>query len=265
MTDKQQRTLRRAYGVFLSVFTIIVGILLIVQSQRIYHSEEISPYAPQKVGEALSQIAIFLYLWLGAVVVGWVLWELFPEPSVKNKALVYQTHILKKLRARVPSNTMSEALKRSERTDTVIRYVFIIFGVFAAVMVGICVFDKSNYTPVGNSFNPTSDMLAMLPKILPWIAAFFLVAIAKAIYDEFSAKKKIQELKELFASTKPTERQKTREPIVGERTLSKIKLGLRIGLALCSVLLIVVGALNGGAKELLEKAINICTECIGLG
>ena len=29
--------------------------------------------------------------------------------------------------------------------------------------------------------------------------------------------------------------------------------------------LIVAGALNGGMRDVLVKAINICTECIGLG
>ena len=32
-----------------------------------------------------------------------------------------------------------------------------------------------------------------------------------------------------------------------------------------SICLIVVGVLNGGASDTLQKAINICTECIGLG
>ena len=38
--------------------------------------------------------------------------------------------------------------------------------------------------------------------------------------------------------------------------------GLFLGLAL---VLIVLGAANGGARDVLVKAINICTECIGLG
>ena len=38
--------------------------------------------------------------------------------------------------------------------------------------------------------------------------------------------------------------------------------GLFLGLAL---VLIVLGAANGGTRDVLVKAINICTECIGLG
>ncbi len=36
-------------------------------------------------------------------------------------------------------------------------------------------------------------------------------------------------------------------------------------LVLLAILLIAVGVANGGARDVLVKAINICTECIGLG
>ena len=36
-------------------------------------------------------------------------------------------------------------------------------------------------------------------------------------------------------------------------------------LLLLAILLIPVGAANGGARDVLVKAVNICTECIGLG
>ena len=38
----------------------------------------------------------------------------------------------------------------------------------------------------------------------------------------------------------------------------------RVSILALSVLLIVVGIFNGGAEDVLQKAINICTECIGL-
>lgn len=38
--------------------------------------------------------------------------------------------------------------------------------------------------------------------------------------------------------------------------------GFFLGLAL---VLIVLGAINGGARDVMVKAVNICTECIGLG
>ena len=41
--------------------------------------------------------------------------------------------------------------------------------------------------------------------------------------------------------------------------------GIRGAFAALGVAFIVVGALNGGMRDVLYKAINICMECIGLG
>ena len=40
---------------------------------------------------------------------------------------------------------------------------------------------------------------------------------------------------------------------------------LRAVVMIAAVLLIIAGILNGGALDVLVKAINICTECVGLG
>jgi hypothetical protein len=42
-------------------------------------------------------------------------------------------------------------------------------------------------------------------------------------------------------------------------------LGCRIALGCLAVAFIIAGATNGGMHGVLVKAINICTECIGLG
>lgn len=43
------------------------------------------------------------------------------------------------------------------------------------------------------------------------------------------------------------------------------QLYVRIALALIAIILIVSGIFNGGMRDVLVKAVNICTECIGLG
>ena len=43
------------------------------------------------------------------------------------------------------------------------------------------------------------------------------------------------------------------------------KKALWAALFLAAAVLIVLGVLNGGAQDVLAKAIKICSECIGLG
>ena len=42
-------------------------------------------------------------------------------------------------------------------------------------------------------------------------------------------------------------------------------LAARLAVLAAAIVLIVLGVLNGGMADVLGKAINICTECIGLG
>ncbi|MBO5909804.1 MAG: thioredoxin [Clostridia bacterium] len=42
-------------------------------------------------------------------------------------------------------------------------------------------------------------------------------------------------------------------------------LGVRIAFVGCAVGFIIAGVINGGMTDVLNKAIKICTECIGLG
>ncbi len=45
---------------------------------------------------------------------------------------------------------------------------------------------------------------------------------------------------------------------------SRLKI-LRIALLVLACVLIVAGVFNGSANDVFGKAVNICTECIGLG
>ncbi|MBR4456229.1 MAG: thioredoxin [Solobacterium sp.] len=39
----------------------------------------------------------------------------------------------------------------------------------------------------------------------------------------------------------------------------------RTALVVLAVVFIIMGIANGGARDVLIKAVNICTECVGLG
>ncbi len=72
---------------------------------------------------------------------------------------------------------------------------------------------------------------------------------------------------------KKEKKAKKKKPLVKEKKVKKAhpkarKAGLvlvRVGLATAGILLVALGVYNGGMKDVLLKAINICTQCIGLG
>ncbi len=269
MTEKNKLALRLLYEAVLSIFTITIGALLIAQALKIYGSSDTSPYTREKVVKALSDIAVFLYIWIAAIIGGVIICKLCPDKKTKLKGTLYQTSILKRLKKLLPEAERYEKLKRADTIRKIVWIVCILLGIVSAVAIGCCIFNKNNYTPIGDGFDPTKDMLAMLPVILSWTAVFFITVIAATVYCELSAKRENAEIKKIIATSKKASSAKapnSKEEVLCDDTHRvKIVNATRIALAVVSITFIVIGCFNGGAKELFEKAINICTECIGLG
>lgn len=280
MTEKQQKITRLIYGIVMSVLTITAGVLLIVQSQRIYHTPD--RYSREIVGKYLGEISAVLYIWIAAVVVGAILWQVIPPTQTKLRGTIYQTDVLTKMKRRLPLCVESEKLHRAEIIKKTVWIVAIAFGILATVMVGLVVFDKNYYHLEASEFNPMQDMLDMLPDFMPWVASAFFVAIGVSIYTELSAKYEVNEIKRLIIESKKTPSQSSKDstyaPTLKEKILAHIPeklktenfrryalLGTRVSLAIVAIVFVIVGVINGGLLAVLEKATAICRECIGLG
>lgn len=278
MTEKQKKITRLVYGIILSALTIVAGVLLIVQSQRIYHSTPISPYSREVVAKYLSEISAVLYVWIAAVIVGAILWQIIPPEQKKLRGTIYNTSVLKRTKSRLPLGVSSQKLHRMEVAKAIVWAVAIAFAILSCVMIGLVVWNKNYYHLEASQFNPMQDMLNMLPKFMPWVAAALLVAIGVSVYTEISAKYELNEVKRLIVESKKNpeiipqsvvQKKKLNVEIPQVFKSAKFKkyalLSTRVALAVVAVVFVIVGALNGGLLAVLEKAVNICRECIGLG
>lgn len=279
MSDKTKNLIRQIYSIVLSVMTAVAGLLLIIQSQRIYRRDLLEterPYSREVVAEYLGQIAPVLYVWIALVVIGYILWQVFPPENKRLKATIYKTDIAKRMRAPLPTELVSDKLQKIELINKIVRGITALFGVVATIMVSICILNGENYSHPGQSFDPMNDFLIMLPQFMPWVAAFFILAVATSIYSEISAKKEIEEIKRIHKENKGftpaliggKEKRsfiQIPEKFKTEKFKKGVTLGFRIGLPVIGVTLFIIGLFNGGVEEVFEKAINICTECIGLG
>lgn len=97
-----------------------------------------------------------------------------------------------------------------------------------------------------------------LSSLLPWVLGYaVLVAVTSAMQTAAKEQGAASGKGRPYAA-KPTEYKKMEE--------LKIPVSvLRLCLAVAAVLLVLLGVANGGAGDVLIKAVNICTECIGLG
>lgn len=266
MTEKTARRVRLYYGIFLGIFTVVTGILFIVQAALIYYAGNTPTYSPELVAEKLSQIAVPAWLWVAAVVVGVILWCVFrvPEARLTHKRTARET--LVKLCRRIPvtDGELSEEGNQAERAEK-IRLVVCASCIFVclvcAVVSAVYLFNRSHFP--ANDLN--TEILAMLKTVLPCAGAGFAACIAFVVYENIAAKRELPYVKKLLATggargVLPLEA-KSCALSAPSWTLPAV----RIALAVLGVTFIIIGILNGSALDVLVKAVNICTECIGLG
>ena len=95
---------------------------------------------------------------------------------------------------------------------------------------------------------------------MPWAIITMLCLIGRTLCLEFSARKSINLIKEIIKSEG-----KSKYNYKVNNIEEKIIMVARLAILVISISFIIIGAINGQTGSVLEKAINICTECIGLG
>ena len=135
----------------------------------------------------------------------------------------------------------------------------------------VYLFDTAHFTALEAGGGINGDILRMLKNVLPWITVSFVLAVGAALLDLFIAPRALGKAKRLIALGKGNQplpprtwvayKSRTDEFLNGKWTL----LTVRICILCLGVIFLGLGIWNGGADDVLGKAIMICTECIGLG
>jgi hypothetical protein len=259
---------RQLFEWLLSAASVLLAVLLIVQCVSIYH-EGISPdnlgadglliheiYSVEIVTAHFQQIAWSFYLWLVLLLLTIVL----GKPAQKEKLTAPVRNQLAILRARTDDTADIRRLQRSNRL------VWTIAGVVCfvcAVMAGRfllnldSLFSADGYNLWGSfasrDLEPVIRQLAI--SVFPWIGIAFA---ALMIAEELSNRLLQKEVTLRKTAPKKTPAEPAEKPHV-------LRTAVRIAVFCGAVALIVLGIQNGGMFDVLVKAINICTECIGLG
>lgn len=280
MQEKTCKTVRLCYGIALSLMTAVTGALFIWQTLDIYLSGGSRPFTREIVLERLNRIAPAFWIWVVMVVVGFVLWEVFTVPA-KRAPLKDDCYALRRLKKRVPEKVGEsglaslKAVKRGELINLIVKLCAAALCL-AGVAYGIA------YLATASNFPKTDvngEMLNMAAHLAPCVFAALLILCGVTLYLSISAKKQLPHVKQIIASAKADEKNGVEAVYVTGNTavadlygrwkaLSNHKyfiLGVRIAIAVFAVTFIILGIVNGNMRAILIKAINICTECIGLG
>ncbi len=280
MQEKTCKTVRLCYGIALSLMTAVTGALFIWQTLDIYLSGGSRPFTREIVLERLNRIAPAFWIWVVMVAAGFIIWEVFAV-SCKRAPLKDDCYALRRLKKRVPKKVGEsglaalKAVKRGELINLIVKLCAAALCL-AGVAYGIA------YLATASNFPKTDvngEMLNMAAHLAPCVFAALLILCGVTLYLSLSAKKQLPHVKQIIASAKADEKNGveavyvTGNTAVADlygrwKTLSNHKyfiLGVRIAIAVFAVTFIILGIVNGNMRAILIKAINICTECIGLG
>lgn len=258
MTKENLILIKRIYSVLFSIVIVVAGICFIAGALSIYNSGD-QPYSREVVAETFSKIAFPVYLCLGMTVLSFILEILLPSNKEKDKMFkpyqailnrLYENRDFSKCEDTVRTEILS--LQKSRKLHCIIRLVVIIISSIAFLI----------YALNGDNFHQSEingSMVQAMWILLPCVVISFGYALFVNIHNDKSLAKEIELMKQAPTLEKNSDIEITDMP-------SNTKTNaFRIAFVVIGCFFLVYGLVTGGTVDVLTKAINICTECIGLG
>lgn len=254
MTTDTARRIRRIYGFLLSLSILLAGLCLMGACLGLYDGGN-GEFTREAVAAAFSPIAVPVYLCLALVLLGFLL----PGEDSKRKAARQNSAILRRLRGKADLSECPEdlwnAILAQQQTRKLHRRITL--GLLALTFLIFL-----GYVLTGDRFllpDITSSMKQAMLVLLPGLVATFGYGIFAHYRCEKSILAEIELMKQAVKDAPAqTEASTEAEP---ERSTNT----LRAAIVLLAVAVLLFGYFTGGTADVLTKAINICTECVGLG
>ena len=165
---------------------------------------------------------------------------------------------LERLCARV--SAPSEAMERERRIRKRLRWGGWLVFVLCMAPAALYLADPAHFGAV----DPEREFGALARGCFPWIAAGFGALALGAALRERSLRRELEAARALLKA----ERAEAPAPAPTRPAVpaaSRAVPAIRAALLLAGAVCIALGARNGSLRDVLYKAVTICTECVGLG
>ena len=265
MTKETIIRIHRIYSVLLSIVIVIAGLCLIAGCINIYNLGD-NPFSREIVAETFQGIAVPVYLCLGMTLLSFLLEAVLsvtdvlpPERKNMGSQKPYPV-ILRRLYSNKDTEKCEDSVKnqlvslqKNRKLHIILRTVVLIISSIAFLI----------YALNGSHFHQTDingSMIKAMWILIPCLIVSFGYALFTAIHNERLIQKEIELLKQAPAADNVKPKDSANE------TAAQKKLNTyRLAILFVAVFCFTYGLLTGGTADVLTKAINICTECIGLG
>lgn len=204
-------------------------------------------YRAEDVGARLKKLVLPLGICAAAVIAAAVAQA--AVPGEKEKHALTAENRLRLMKARA-GELPPEAVKE-ERLRRILRIAAAALIILCAAPAAVWLLDKRNFT----SQDLERVMGSMLCAVGPWVLADLTVhGVAGEICNR-SADRECEALRGVKGAAQQAPAREKAFPLTA----------VRVTIFAAAAAFIVLGVMNGGLRDVLIKAINICTECIGLG
>lgn len=242
-------------------FSIITIVCFVVQLARIYFGNLTPMFSRALVEQYLLQILLVIVIWLLCVVIAGI-FSLFVNEKKYTLVKTTEEAKLKILESKLPDNIENngdyQALVKCHKHMKLAFIISLVVYACCLIMVSLYLFNPSHFIYNGHINEQIIDMLI---NVGPWLIIAFITLLVYIYYVDYKSKIGVVYAKAIMKSC-------------GKATVSKYKKMrnelliinlVRLAIIIIAVIFIVVGVTAGGPQRVYQKAINICTECIGLG
>lgn len=262
MSQKTVKYIRIIIGSALSVMLIVSGILLIISCVNIYNMGE-RPFTPEIISQAYNKISIPLLIALGSIVIGGIFELILPREDTKHRASPDKKASLARMENRVDYKNcdplLTYRIKTAKKLEKSIKNVTIVLCSIALAFMAYFALDPRNFAEDYNG-----SVIYIMTIILPWLVLSGGILLAYLCVEDMLLTARVKCVKEALASEDGN-----RSPAPEEKKDCKCNkkqvILTRIIVLVIALGLLAVGIFGDGMRDVLDKAINICTECIGLG
>ena len=255
--------IRLIYGAITSVVLVLLGAAFIYACYSIYEQGG-SPFTRESIGKALTSLLIPISAAIALVVGGFVLSLCLPteEPRLVGKPdrQIIADKLSEKRDVTALDLTEQKALGRTRVAKKALRVSTIVVTLISLALAFVYALNFENYNDELNDSVircTIAVIVSLSPSILLWAV--------RLIVEPWLTEKEIKLLTsapKAECAIAPNERKIT---AFFRRNEKELILASQIAFVSIAVLYITLGIFNGGMNDVLQKAIKICTECIGLG
>lgn len=268
MEKHTKKTIHLIYEIAVGAVIVVAAVCIMAACVGIYRSGD-SPYTRESVAESFSAVAIPVYLCIVLIIGGFILDLICPAEKRRTLPEKNYALILRKLREKTDLSKSDEVLRNAICTQ---RYTVILHKTASIVLLAVGSIVFLIYALDSGNFHQT-DINSSVIKAVALMGACLIVPFTYAVFTSFYTKKSMKKEIELLKQARKCEStavitdaetealQKYRR----EENKEVVLLVARCVVFAAAVAVLIYGFATGGAADVLTKAVNICTECIGLG